>query len=461
MIGLNQIIVANPEKIFAIDDDLTEITGQELMDFANQWAELHGSRKLVFFKSCNNILSFKIYVAMLLNNDAIAMVGKDISNVALDDLIALYQPDILVDSTSIELKVTKYDFPRRATINDDISILLSTSGSTGSPKLVLLSKTAVTENAKAIVEYLNLSDKERPFLHLPISYSFGLSILNSHLLSSATIILSEKSIMEADFWRKCEELSATSFSGVPFHFEVFLRMGLDKKVPPTMRTFTQAGGKLAPAFVKKMYEKSLEKSWDFYVMYGQTEAGPRISYVPPKMLSDSFDKIGIPIPGVEILLRTPDGEIIDQPNQEGELVIKGPSIMMGYAECFDDLCGNFTPLSEHSTGDVALRSEDGLYKITGRLKRFIKLQGNRVSLDNVEARLKQNGYDVACVGEDDKLIICCESDELKDEIKQSVMDNFSFPVRSIKIANIGVLPRAASGKLLYSEVNKTLAAPIA
>ena len=178
------------------------------------------------------------------------------------------------------------------------SVLLSTSGTTGSPKLVRLAHRNIEANADSIAEYLDIDERERAIQSLPIHYSYGLSVLHSHLATGASVILTPHSIMRPEFWADAARWQATSFAGVPYSYAILQRTGLLRRaMPDTMRTLTQAGGRLAPEAIVKLHELMQERGGRLFVMYGQTEATARISYVPPEALPEKAHTIGIPIPG--------------------------------------------------------------------------------------------------------------------------------------------------------------------
>jgi len=331
-------------------------------------------------------------------------------------------------------------------------VLLSTSGSTGSPKLIRFTAAGLGANARAIADYLELDPVERPMCHLPFHYSYGLSIVHSHMAVGATLLLSDHSLMDKGFWTRMAE-GATSVSGVPFHFQVLRQLRLERRAPESLRTLTQAGGKLPPDQVAHWAGVARDKGWRFFVMYGQTEAGPRISWLPPEKAEEKSGAIGIPIPGVRMDLVDEAGRIVETQEAEGELVVTSPSVMMGYAQDRADLARGDEMGGRLVTGDLARRDAEGYFHITGRKSRFIKLQGNRVGLEAVEHRLKAMGHEVACVGEDDRLFIVAEGVETDtDALRRAAIEAFSFPAKSITVRAVESLPRTDAGKLRYKDL---------
>jgi len=256
-------------------------------------------------------------------------------------------------------------------LHPDLTLMVSTSGSTGSSKCVRLSSKNILSNTQSICEYLSIDSQDTAALVLPFHYCYGLSVLNSHLSVGATVHIGNLSIASPDFFDYLHTHQITSFAGVPYSFEILERASFREHHFPNLRYITQAGGRLSTETVKKYSQWSERYNSQFYVMYGQTEATSRISYLPPEKLSRFPESIGIPIPGGELSLQDDMGNKIVKPNHEGELIYRGNNVMMGYAESTKDLSKGYE--HEHlETGDLAYQNEEGLFCIVGRLKRFSK-----------------------------------------------------------------------------------------
>jgi len=324
----------------------------------------------------------------------------------------------------------------------DLAILLSTSGSTGSEKLVRLSYSAIAANARSIIEYLGLGSGDRTITTLPMAYSFGLSILNSFLGAGGSLVMTEESVMSRPFWTLAQESGITSISGVPSTFEMLRRVGLEKRGLDHLTTLTQAGGALRPELIRYFDELARTMGWRMVVMYGQTEAAPRISYVPPERLSEKIGSIGVPIPG---------GNLSVDP-ASSELVYRGPNIMMGYADSRDDLARGDECGGELRTGDLGRVDEEGFFYVTGRLKRFIKLSGARVNLDSVEACLSEAlSSQIVCTGVDDKLYTWMLPDDpdAEERVRVLLRDLFGINPGMNAIVRIEAFPLTQNGKIDY------------
>jgi long-chain acyl-CoA synthetase len=337
-------------------------------------------------------------------------------------------------------------------LHDDLAVLLTTSGSTGSPKFVRLSYQNLEANAQSIVKYLSISELDRPITALPMSYSFGLSIINSHLIQGATILLTERSVMERDFWDFVKNQRATSLSGVPYTFEMLKKLRFFKMDLPHLETLTQAGGKMHNELSEQFSHFCRDSGKKMFFMYGQTEAAPRMSYLSPNDSISRLGSIGIAIPGGEFSLIDDQGNVINQSNETGELVYKGKNVSLGYASAAQDLIKGDENNGILLTGDLALRDDDGFYYIIGRKSRFIKIYGNRVNLDDAEQLIKNITSDVACVGSDEKMIIYITNESLVSEVRSFIATKTGINFRAFDVRVIAEIPKSSSGKLIYRDL---------
>ena len=437
----------------------------ELQALSESIQEKVSSHQLVFCLCGNTIGSLAGYVSFVNNDDVTLMLDAHIEHDAFETLFETYHPRYvwapegyeMPDSASILFAEKEYVLwnieASNTPVNVNLSVLLTTSGSTGSPKLVRLSKKNLESNARSIIEYLHITAEERPITGLPMYYSFGLSIINSHLLSGATLLLTQASYVEREFWEFANANSFTSFSGVPYTFEIMKKLKLWKLPMPTLRTLAQAGGKLNNELLQFFMEKYEPKGVKFYLMYGQTEATARMSYLEPEYGMSELGSIGKGIPGGTFSLVDDNGRIIEGANEVGELVYEGANVCLGYAECAADLMKDDENHGVLHTGDLAYRDVNGFYFIAGRKKRFLKLFGNRISLDYVETLLKEKLKECVCVGNDSKLIIyTTDSNYDENTIIDSIVSRTKI-VRSVfSVRHIDVIPRSESGKILYKDL---------
>lgn len=422
--------------------------------------------QLVFCMCGNTIGALAGYVTFVNNNNATLMLDAHIDQSAFEALYTTYQPRYVWAPEVFTLKegvnsvysgngYTLWQIDGNKTlVYDDLSVLLTTSGSTGSPKLVRLSKRNLESNARSIIEYLHVTKDERPVTSLPMYYSFGLSVVNSHLLAGATILLTPASYVEREFWQFANENSFTSFSGVPYTFEIMKKLKLWKQPMPTLRTLTQAGGKLSNELLQFFMEKYEPQGVKFYLMYGQTEATARMSYLEPEYGQSKLGSIGKGIPGGRFSLADDEGRVIETTNEVGELVYEGANVSLGYAECKEDLTKGDENHGVLHTGDMAYCDDDGFYFIVGRKKRFLKLFGNRISLDYVETLLKEKLRECVCVGDDSKLIIYTTDNGFdENEIIDFIVGRTKIVRTVFSVRHIDEIPRSESGKILYKELS--------
>ena len=336
------------------------------------------------------------YISVLASGHA-ALLVADTSPAFIREIVNAYRPNWLGSQLPGGWALRPESGAPLA-LHPELAVMLSTSGSTGAVKFVRLSYTNVIENARSIADYLELNASDRGLLTLPIHYSFGLSVLNSHLLSGASVLASPHALTDPALWGFFKREGGTSFAGVPHSYKLLDAIDFENLELPTLRTMTQAGGRLPRDTALKYAALAERKGFRFFLMYGQTEATARMAYVPPDEARRFPDCVGVPIPRGALHLIAADGSPITRAETEGELVYTGPNVMMGYATHLADLAAPPGP-RELKTGDLAVLNEHGLVRITGRKSRFLKLFGLRISLDEIERKLEAQGIRAVCTGD--------------------------------------------------------------
>lgn len=367
-------------------------------------------------------------------------------------LARVYTPEIFIrrpaPDASLEVQPVAVSGQPPALAHPDLRLLLSTSGSTGDPKLVRLSGENIQSNAEAIADYLGITSADRAMLTLPLFYSYGLSVLNSYLARGATLILNDRSVVDAEFWTQARAAGATSLALVPHQFDLLEGARFLTEAPsllPSLRYVTQAGGRLDPATARRFDAAGKAQGWDLVLMYGQTEAAPRISWVPPEALPEAADTIGRAIPGGKLWLADEDGAEITRPGVSGELVYEGPNVMMGYATARADFSlGQGS--AQLRTGDIAEFTPDGMFRIVGRKKRFVKLYGLRLSLDQIEKLLGSEGFEIEAVAAEDRLVLLHRAPGCGPRVRQLVAEEYGLPEFTVHVAHLDKLPLLSSGK---------------
>ena len=443
-------------NVAVITDNNEIFTYEDIISLSNNLYEKINHRCLVLQLCENSIGSLVGYVSFLRNGIVPMMIDKNINTDLLINLISIYKPEylyvpiltlsftlpqyeVLYNKNNYFLIKTNYD--KSYSLHDDLALLLTTSGSTGSPKFVRQSYQNIISNAISIIEYLDINIDERAITTLPMNYTYGLSIINTHLVEGATILLTSKTLMQKEFWDFFKLYKATSFGGVPYTYEMLKRLRFFSMNLPSLKTMTQAGGKLSVDITKEFSEFAQSKNIKFVVMYGQTEATARMSYLDPDYSLVKCGSIGKEIPGGKFKL-----------GEDKELIYEGDNVTLGYATCGEDLIKEDENNGVLFTGDIAEKDEDGFYYIVGRKKRFIKIFGSRINLDEIEQLLKTIVTECACTGIDDKLSVYLISKEKEKDIKNILSKKLLLHTSSFEIKIIDSIPKNESGKILYTKL---------
>ena len=457
------------EKTALIDEFGNQMTYDVLNSEACILSERIGHRCLVFALCRNEIGSVLGYTAFINNGIVPVMVNSHLEDALLRNLLETYSPEYLwlpkdqeeqfpgmsVEYEAHDYVLLKTCYEKRYPLFEELGLLITTSGSTGSPKLVRQSYTNVLDNAQSIVKYLKLDDTERPITTLPMNYVYGLSIINSHFLVGASLLLTEKGLMQKEFWSFFKEQEATSFGGVPYTYEMLDKLRFFRMKLPSLRTMTQAGGKITPELHEKFAAYAAEQGKSFVVMYGAAEATARMGYLPPEKAVEKKGSMGIPIPGGVFHLLGADGQEITEPMTTGELVYEGKNVTLGYAEKGEDLILGDERHGRLETGDMAQFDADGYYYIVGRKKRFLKIYGNRVNLDEIDRLIKgEFEIEVASAGVDDHMYIFVTDEKVADSVRDFVVGKTKLNPAAFKVIVIDEIPKNDSGKTLYKELTK-------
>jgi long-chain acyl-CoA synthetase len=340
---------------------------------------------------------------------------------------------------------------------DDLAALFFTSGSTGQPRGVMVSHRNIISNTESIIEYLRLTDSDRIMTVLPFHYCFGASLLHTHLRVGASLVIDARFMYPETVLQRMIDTQCTGFAGVPSHFQVLLRASsVREKSFPHLRYVQQAGGYLAPNFVSEL-RKALPTT-KVFIMYGQTEATARLSFLPPEFLDSKLGSIGKGIPGVSLRVLNNAGEDVC-PGEVGEIVASGANVARGYWRAPEESAISFRN-GRLYTGDLAEIDEDGFIYIVGRAKDFLKCRGERVSCRQIEEQL------LTCADLIEAAVIPVPDDVLGEAVKAFVtprtpgdtglrerLESFcrrTMPPQLIprEIVILSALPKNSSGKVL-------------
>ena len=459
-------------NVAIIDEYGTDVSYEDLIEFGDKVASVISERSLVFVMCTNSIGSVAGYASFVNKGMVSVLLNAHLEKELLDNLVETYKPEYIWVPTEMCTEYEKYNaqnvfseygytllkttFDAKYELYDELCIMLTTSGSTGSPKFVRQSYKNVESNAKSIVQYLELNSSERPITTLPMNYTYGLSIINSHFMVGATLLVTDKGLMQKEFWKFFKGAEATSFGGVPYTYEMLERLRFFKMELPSLRYMTQAGGKLTPELHKKFAEYAEQKNVKFIVMYGQCEATARMGYLPAEKSLEKYGSMGIAIPGGKFKLIDVNGNDITEPHVTGELVYYGSNVTLGYAECGQDLIKGDERFGELCTGDMAQFDEEGYYYIVGRKKRFLKIYGNRVNLDEVDRMIKTkfDNIDVASAGIDDHMYIFVTEERYANDVVKFVVEKTGLNPAAFQSIVIDSIPKNDAGKTLYKELTK-------
>ena len=451
-----------PENVAAKDSAKGELLYGEIVSFTSVIGAIIPARSVVFLLTENNVGGIAWSIGMINARVVPLLLSAHIDKDLYNHLYELYVPQfICIPETKLEkgsfpvlkrafgyvlLKTGEKSYP----VYKHLSHLLPTSGSTGSPKLVRHSYENITSAALNISTFFELTSKERPLMVLPLYYTMGLSMVFSHLYVGATILITNLSMTDRSFWNFMKEEHATSFTGVPYSFEILNLMRFFYMDFPDLTLLTQGGGKMSRELNLKFAEYCSELGKRWIATYGQSEGTARMSWLPPEYAISKVGSIGRAVPNGELFLIDEKGEIIEKPYTEGEMCYRGRNVTLGYALKYEDLMKADERYGVLHTGDLAYRDGDGCYYIVGRMGRFLKFFGMRIGLDECEQIIKSKyAIDCACVGTDDRMIIYITDPLKRQMVKEELVNKTRIVASAFEVRIIDEIPRNDAGKILY------------
>ena len=445
------------DKVAAIDDSGRSVTYGEICGFSSEFAKHLPQRSLIFLLSENSIGSLLGYTAALNNRIVPLIISAATEEGLYNHLYELYQPEYLwMPQTKAEGKkvvFSAWDYclvktgNKTAPMYDELSLLLPTSGSTGSPKLVRHSYRNIEANADNVRRLFKLDGTEKAMAILPMHYTMGLSVIASHLLAGATLLLSGRSLLDKGFWATLKE--ATSFTGVPYSYEILTKMRFTRMDLPNLKVITQGGGKLTEAMWNTLAQYAADKGKQFIATYGQSECTARMAYLPPEFALEKVCSIGVAEPGGQLSIVDDSGNETFEGEAQGEMVYRGENVTLGYATCREDLLKGDENHGVMHTGDLARRDADGCYFIIGRLKRFLKIYGLRIGLDEVERMIKaEYRIDCYCKGDDEKLVVLVTDAKLQEVLPAFIEEKTHLFHQRIEVQVVKEILRNEAGKVI-------------
>lgn len=454
------------DKIAIIDDSGYCVT---YGDICRTISELNGIGipRCVIFCLCENCVGSIVgYLAFENNKQVPLLLNARLDEGLRRNLNIMYKPSYYWVPERLKLQIegdavfSAYGYVLLKTdnapyfLNDKLSLLLTTSGSTGSPKLVRHRYGNLETSAENVAKAFSWSKNDVGICDLPMNYTMGLNVINSHLVVGATVLMVKANLMDPEFWNFIKINEGTSFCGVPFSYEILRRVGFDKMDLPKLTTLVEGGGKLTNKmflWIAKYAERSGKR---FFATFGTTETSARIALLDSQFALEKVGSIGKAISNGDLFLvdevQNEDGTV------SGELGYRGPNVTMGYALNWKDLAKGDEFCGEYHTGDIVTRDKDGFYFIVGRKKRFLKLFGLRVSLDEVELILKTQypNSDIVCIGDDNKMTIFTTKGELQDEIVSYISGKTGLHKSAFRVVVVDYIPRNNYGKVNYAELEQ-------
>lgn len=398
-------------NIALIDNNDKEYSYNRVVELVNLINNTIQKHSLILIIASNDVECIIGYVSFVRSNNVIILLDHSFKVAYAEKIIKKYKPNYIFSPKNYFQKVGKtltYDFlenynliktkyEKHKKINKQNLLLLSTSGTTQNPKLVRLSNTNLQNNTKNIINYLKINLNHTTITTMPMGYSYGLSIINTHLESGSKIIVNNKTIFDREFWKKITKHKITSLGGVPQFYEHLKKLKFEDFDLSSFEYLTQAGGKLERNFLNYFENICKKNNLKFFVMYGQTEASPRMSYLEWEKLPLKLESIGKPIKGSKFKILNKKGKYITKPFIVGELIYFGKNVSLGYSYTLKDLYKGNLNKGKLCTGDLAYKDQEGYFYIVGRKNRISKIFGLRIDLDDIEKELNNKGFEVKCI----------------------------------------------------------------
>lgn len=456
-------------NIAIIDRENSDLSYKQIIEKTNEIKKKIKRRSLILIISENSIGSLLAYIFCITNNHVGIIINSKTDKKEIIKIFKNYQPNYVFLSKKIksifkkncyeelsffDQNIMKNKFNDKKKLHPNLSLLLSTSGSMGVMKFVKLSKKNLKYNTNSIIKYLKINSSDTAITNLPISYSYMLSVINTHLEVGASIIISKYSLVEKNFWKIFKNSNITSFNGVPYTYEILTKIGLQNIKIKSLKYLTHAGGKLEKNKLKKIIRFTKKNKLKFFSMYGQTEASPRISYLKSELSEKKIGSIGKGVPGCKIYLIDNDGKKILKPFKEGEIICEGNNVFMGYSSSYKDLNKPNEVNFKLKTGDLGFLDKDGFFYITSRVDRISKVFGNRIDLGILESLMSQKGYQIASISDNKKIFIFIEKKYNKIKLINTISKITNLSNSSFEIIKLRYFPRTSNNKISFNELKK-------
>lgn len=452
-----------PQSVAAVDDSRMSVTYGDIVSFAGTFKAVLPERTLIFIMATNTVGSLLGYTSCLSNGIVPLVLSAHTEKGLYESLRDLYRPEYLWIPSEMEADFgyasiySSYGYSLVRTgltppeLYSGLALLLPTSGSTGSPKLVRHSYRNIEANAENVSRMFRITPDFRAMCILPMHYTMGLSVIASHLYSGATLLLCGKSMLDKGFWSMLREERATILTGVPYSFEILSKMRFFRMDLPDLGIITQGGGRMSDELFRTCAEYADRTGKQFIATYGQTEGTARMAYLPPELALTKTGSIGIAEPGGQLSIVDDSGAETFDGEATGEMVYRGENVTMGYATCPEDLMRGDENHGVLHTGDIARRDADGCYYIIGRMKRFLKIFGLRIGLDEVEHIVKSAfDTDCLCSGTDEMLTVRITNPDIRDKVLELIVEKTRLFHKNVEVVRVDRIERNEAGKAILN-----------
>lgn len=439
-----------------VDEAGSRVTYGDLARACSDFSAVFSPRTLFILVMDRSIEAISFYYALMSNDCVPLLLGEENNAAFIRRYAALYQPDYIwlphAVKEALDLPGTplwesdchtlvKTGYPH-VELHPDLGILLTTSGSTGNPKTVRLSKNNLRENALAYVDAVKMSGNERGVTTLPVNYTYGMAICHTHFISGSTLLITERKIIDPEFRFFIVREGVTNLQGVPFFHSMLDRVGFYEQLPQSLRFITMGGSRAEEKLQQKINRITEERGIRFYALYGQTEGTTILTKLPEGQNHNEPGCVGIPCYGMRACL-----------GEDGELIFQGSSVCMGYADDRGSLLRGDDNEGILHTGDLAEIDSSGRIYLKGRKKRIVKVLGVRVSLDDIESFVNHR-FQVACAcaGADDDIHLYTEGELEPLSVRKAIAEQFGISALVISVESPGILPRNNKGKIEYAKL---------
>lgn len=432
-------LLKKSNKIALVDEKFGKISYLELKRESEKITKLIKTSCIALLIADNNFEFLRGYLGFLKNKKTISIIlDISLSDTFLKKIFSIYEPNYIFcpkfknyifsncrkhyESDDYNILRSKFKFNKK--LNFKNFLLLPTSGTTQSPKLVRLSEMNIKDNIKKIKNYLSINKKNNTTITtMPLGYSYGLSIVHTHLYAEGKIVLNKKSIFEKGFWELVKKNKVNSLNGVPEFYEYLKKINFEKRFQKSIKYLTQAGGKINEETLSYFGKICKKKNIKFIVMYGQTETSPRMTYLKWKDFFTKFKSIGKPLSGYKIKLVSENRKVIKEKMKIGEIYFHGRNVCLGYSSSKKDLEKGDENNGKIFTGDLAYRDEDNFLFIVGRNNRTIKFFGKRLNLDDIERYFLQKKISVKCKFQNSRIVLFVNRN-FKENLEVNSLSNF-------------------------------------